>query len=130
MGPNLAAGTALAFSYILFMQFSEMFDFEKLIKNLDMGEIFHYPNTSLNNMYGSSAPGPVFLEMLKQKNSIKLNEDGTTIKSVTIGASGTAKGGYGETLLVELDQPFIYIVKDSSGFPIYVGHMDNPNLKS
>ena len=109
---------------------TKMFDFEKLIKNLDMGEILHYPNASLNNMYGSSAPGPVFLEMLKQKNSIKLNEDGTTIKSVTIGASGTAKGGYGETLLVELDQPFIYIVKDSSGFPIYVGHMDNPNLKN
>lgn len=109
---------------------TKMIDFKKLITNLGMPKMFDYPNNALGNVYEEGkGPGPVFLEALKQKNTIKLNEDGTIIKSVNIGMAGTAKAGEGNALVVNLNQPFIYIVKDSSGMPIYVGHIDNPTIE-
>ena len=57
------------------------------------------------------------------------NEDGTIVKSVsmvTFGAGGAAPHTTMDTLDVELNQPFIYIIKDVNGVPIFVGHMDNP----
>ena len=34
-----------------------------------------------------------------------------------------------DTLDVKLNQPFIYIIRDINGTPIFVGHVDNPTIK-
>ena len=109
-------------------EITKMFDFKKLISNLGMHNLMGYPNDSLHNMFEEHG-GPVYLDTIMQKNFIKLDEDGTKIKSVQMSGVGSAKAMPLGTLRVQLDQPFIYIVKDANGFPIYVGNMDNPTLK-
>ena len=69
-----------------------------------------------------------YLTYTKQKTSVAFNEDGTVIKSITMsmGAAGTAapmKDGY----KVDLNQPFVYCIRDSSGLPLLVGTIVNPS---
>ena len=45
-----------------------------------------------------------------------------------IGAAGSAAPMENDTLDVDLNQPFIYIIRDINDTPIFVGHVDNPNL--
>ena len=64
-----------------------------------------------------------------QKNSIELNEDGTSIKSITFTQSGIyAKSGKEkeEELIIKIDKPFIYIIRDKNKLPIFIGYIDDP----
>ena len=51
---------------------------------------------------------------MKQRNEVEFNEDGSIVKSVSM--SGMSKGEaapfIGDTLDVNLNQPFIYIIRD------------------
>ena len=85
---------------------------------------------TLNNLYtGLTDDTSLFLETVKQKNLIQMNEDGTQIKSVNIGGIGATGSANIErnAIEVKINQPFIYIVKDANNLPIYVGHIDDPN---
>ena len=55
---------------------------------------------------------------------ISFNEDGTTIKSVSFGGFGASSAAPMTTLTVRLDRPFVYVIYDPSGLPIYIGNVD------
>ena len=68
-----------------------------------------------------------YLTYTKQKTSVAFSEDGTVVKSITmsLGAAGTAapmRNGYA----IELNQPFVYCIKDPQGLPLLVGTIVNP----
>ena len=105
-------------------------DFKNLFNNLGLGKLFSMSSKTLNNLYtGLTDDTSLFLETVKQKNLIQMNEDGTQIKSVDIGGIGATSSANIErnAIEVKLNQPFIYIVKDANNLPIYVGHIDDPN---
>ena len=66
---------------------------------------------------------------MKQKNEVEFNEDGTIVKSVSLGSmetKNTSMGPPGDEIDVKLNQPFIYIIRDCNNIPILFGHIDNP----
>ena len=106
-------------------------DFFSCMENLGFGDMFDDQIDSLHGAFDlESTPSYNFyLQTLKQRNQVEFNEDGTIVKSVSMAATGGKNGGSWktfDTLDVKLNQPFIYIIKDANGTPIFVGHIDNP----
>ena len=106
-------------------------DFEKCLNNLGFGEIFDKKVDSFKNAFDDEklTDYNIYIQKIKQKNETEFNEDGSIVKSLTMasfGASGGAAPMRNDTLDVKLNQPFIYIIRDINGTPIFVGHVDNP----
>ena len=105
-------------------------DFRASLENLGFGDIYDDNYDSFHGAFNiDTTPGYNFyLQKLKQKNQVEFNEDGTVVKSVTMAAEGGKGGSWRtvDTLDIKLNQPFIYIIKDANGTPIFVGHIDNP----
>lgn len=103
------------------------------LKNIGFEDIFNRNINSFNGAFDHHVEGDNFyLQKMKQKNSAEFNEDGSIVKSLTMAVGGMARSAAMtseaiKTLDVSLDQPFIYIIRDINGLPIYVGHVDNPN---
>ena len=73
----------------------------------------------------------IYIQTMKQRNEVEFNEDGSMVKSVTqtsFGAAMSAAPHEHDTLEVDLNQPFIYIIRDINDTPIFVGHVDDPTL--
>ena len=108
-------------------------DFKECLYNLGLGDIY---NPEIDSFHGAFTGEKAelysfYLQTLKSRSEVEFNEDGTTVKNVTMGGMGgnTAINPHFDTLEVNLNQPFIYIIRDINDMPIFVGHVDNPNAK-
>lgn len=106
-------------------------DFSSILKENGLEFLFkdesHSFDYAFNNLsYDSS----IYLDYVKQKNHISFDEDGTTIKSVTFSAArgkNTATAPMtADTIDINLNRPFIYIIYDSNDLPIFIGNVNNP----
>ena len=83
-----------------------------------------------NNCLENAVENPEFLysyiQRTKQKTTVSFDEDGTIVKTVTFsyGAAGTSTAPGGSQ--VDLNQPFVYCIKDRSGLPLVLGAITNP----
>ena len=95
-------------------------DFRACLESLGFHDIF-------DRMNGYTT----YVKKMKQRNEVEFNEDGSIVKSITLASfgAGSAAPIKADSLDVKLNQPFIYIIRDINGTPIFVGHMDNPTLK-
>lgn len=104
-------------------------DFKSCLTNLGFKDIFDSNIDSFKNAF----TGPkidqynFYVQTFKQRNEVTFNEDGTTVKALTLAANGKASSASFNNLSVDLNQPFIYIIKDFNDEPIFVGHVDNPS---
>lgn len=110
---------------------SSVIDFKKCLENLGFEKMFDKHYDSFKNAFDAEGLefDHAYLQNLKQKNEVEFNEDGSTVKSVTIapiGMFGAVHVSQGKTLEIQLNQPFIYIIRDYNDIPIFVGHFDNP----
>ena len=108
-------------------------DFQKCLDNLGFGDIYNPNIDSFKNAFDDEKLDDynIYIQKIKQKNEVEFNEDGSIIKSVTMasyGAANTDSTMENDTLDVKLNQPFIYIIRDINGTPIFVGHVDNPTI--
>ena len=108
-------------------------DFQKSLENLGFGDIYTPNIDSFKNAFDDEKLDDynIYLQKIKQKNEVEFNEDGSIVKSVTMasfGNGGKAAPMENDTLNVKLNQPFIYIIRDINGTPIFVGHVDNPTI--
>lgn len=108
-------------------------DFQKCLDNLGFGDIYNPNIDSFKNAFDDVKLDDynIYIQKIKQKNEVEFNEDGSIVKSITMasfGAGGTAAPMKNDTLDVKLNQPFIYIIRDINGTPIFVGHVDNPTI--
>ena len=106
-------------------------DFKNSLSNLGFGDMFDDHFDSFHNAFDDPAASTLnfYLEQAKQKNEVEFNEDGTVIKSISMGSYAerdVSVGPMGEELNIDLNQPFIYIIRDCNEVPILVGHVDNP----
>lgn len=103
-------------------------DFKNALSSLGFEDIYNRGINTFGNAFADLYEDSNFyLQTLKQRNAVTFNEDGTTIKSVTMAEVGSTKAAptY-STLEVKLNQPFIYIIRDINDTPVFVGHLDNP----
>ena len=115
-------------------KFSNSYEFKlnDMLSNLGLAKGFTPDYDSFSKAFTSeSCFDNIYLQTVKQKNEVTFNEDGTVVKSVTMGAAGamSAEPRRDDTIDVTLNQPFIYIIKDINNTPIFVGHLDNPSKK-
>jgi serine protease inhibitor len=108
-------------------------DFKLCLEDLGLGDIFNKNIDSFKNAFNDDnlVDYKIYLQKIKQRNEVEFNEDGSIVKSISmalIGAAGSAAPMENDTLDVDLNQPFIYIIRDINDTPIFVGHVDNPNI--
>ena len=111
--------------------FKFQIDFEDSLTSLGFGDIFNPTIDSFKNAFDDSRltlVDTIYIDKMKQKNEVEFNEDGTIIKSLSMASmsKGEAAPGVFDSLDVNLNQPFIYIIRDTNDTPIFVGHVDNP----
>lgn len=106
-------------------------DFEKSLKSLGFSDIFNPDIDSFSKAFSNINTDlyNIYVSKMKQRNEVEFNEDGSIVKSVSMAAMNKSESApmFGDTLDVNLNQPFIYIIRDYNDTPIYVGHVDNPN---
>ena len=101
-------------------------DLKDTFVNLGMGDIFNETKKVYNNAFTNLDENIcIYMDEIKQMNKVEFNEDGTVIKSISIGGASAKSAAPNKTLEVKLDQPFIYIIKNENDIPIHVGHIDN-----
>ena len=68
-----------------------------------------------------------WVKLTKQKTSVSFDEDGTVVKSITFSiGNGTDSYHPSNGYEVTLNQPFVYVIKDSNGLPLVLGTVNNP----
>ncbi len=68
-----------------------------------------------------------WVKFTKQKTSVSFDEDGTVVKSITFSVgNGTDSYHPSNGYEVTLNQPFVYVIKDSNGLPLVLGAVNNP----
>lgn len=69
-----------------------------------------------------------YLVYTKQKTNVSFDEDGTVVKSLTLsmGAAGKAANPNSHAYEVQLNQPFVYCIRDRQNLPLIVGSVINP----
>ena len=106
--------------------FESNIDFKDILKSIGLDELFNA--NSLNRAFEYVDENGFSLEYIKQKNNVEFSELGTVIKSFTIsmGAKGTSLAPLDTfTLEVKLNSPFIYVIRDVNGLPLYIGNVSN-----
>ena len=106
-------------------------NFRPCFDSLGLGDLFDPTIDSLHGAFEYEGTEDIkfFLQAVKQKNEVEFSEDGSIVKSLTLARPGYVASPSqfgGNELCVDLDQPFIYIIRDVNGTPIFVGHVDNP----
>ena len=106
-------------------------DFRPCLESLGFGSIFDRHADSFKNAFSGEAvkDKTTWLQTLKQRNEVEFNEDGSIVRSVSMAGMACGEAAPMQpdgTLDVDLNQPFIYIIRDINDNPIFVGHVDNP----
>ncbi|MCR5348122.1 MAG: serpin family protein [Bacilli bacterium] len=105
-------------------------DFKAALFALGLDDMFDRTVDSFKNAILAPEEYKTYVQQVKQRNEVEFNEDGSIVKSVAMarmGAGGSAGPMTLDSIDIALDQPFIYIIKDVNGTPIFLGHVDNPN---
>lgn len=104
---------------------SSLIDFESPLKNIGLSTIFNGNTHSLDNIF-SNADVPIYVDQIIQKNFISFTEEGTEAKTVTVSmGAGNAAPFDGDTYKIKLNQPFIYVIRDTNDLPLYIGNVNS-----
>ena len=103
-------------------------DFVPIMEKIGLKKLFNKKYNTLSNPFINRNDYNYYLGIFSQKNQVELNEDGTTIKSMTVASirpmsANIEFGG----IEVKLNQPFIYIIRDRNRLPIFIGYIKEPN---
>ena len=106
--------------------FASLTDLTPKIKALGLSGFYDDLQNSLSGGIEFNPNGGA-IAFTKQANSIEFSEDGTVAKSITF------SGGYGaaapnvlaNSLIITLDEAFVYVIRDPNGLPLFVGAFNN-----
>ena len=100
------------------------------MKKIGFEKLFNNNYSTINNQFIVQNDYNYYLDKLLQKNQVELNEDGTTIKSMTLASGGMMVKSASQKewgVEIKLNQPFIYIIKDINHLPVFIGYIKEPN---
>lgn len=104
-------------------------DFSEILSKSSIKDIYVSSGKSIDafkESFDTTFELPLQLSYTKQQNEITFSEDGTEIKTITwsLGGASTAPFPDGEGYIVNLNSPFIYIIRDVNNIPLYFGAMN------
>lgn len=77
-----------------------------------------------SNSFNKIAPS-LFVSLVRQDVGIKFDEKGVTAASAS--SIGLNKASLpSDDIIVTLNKPFVYIIKDQTGLPLFIGYLQNP----
>jgi len=95
----------------------------EVLKSLGMEIAFTGGLADFSNMY--TGPFDLFIDEVKHKTYVKVDEEGTEAASVTSVSIGLTSGGTGFTMRV--DRPFIFVIREkNSGSILFIGKIIEP----
>ena len=100
-----------------------------MIKTLGVTNPYVFRSNHLKNAFKAADDLEYsYLVYTKQKTNVSFDEDGTVVKSLTLsmGAAGKAARPMGDAYEVQLNQPFVYCIRDRQNLPLIVGSVQNP----
>lgn len=105
-------------------------DFSSILSSLGLSTLFDEDSHSFDALFTNlSEDNSIALDYVKQKTYASFSEDGTTVKSLTI-SSGIGKNSAAEYSItsINLDRPFVYVIRDRNNIPLTIGQVVNPTL--
>lgn len=105
---------------------TNLIDLTNTLNKLGLTRMFNYDSYAFNNIF-KNVDDSIYLKFIKQKNQITIDEDGTTIKSLSMGYGKNESAGENIRNLYEikLNQPFIYVIYDQKDLPLFMGQVSN-----
>lgn len=100
-------------------------DISEVVKGAGIKEIYNRDGNCLLNAIENPSYSYSYVKHTKQKTTVSFDEDGTVVKSVTFSMGNGAKASP-NGFDIDLDQPFVYCIKDRSGLPLVLGAITNP----
>ncbi len=96
-------------------------DFQKMLNNLGMNEAFNRDNANFKKMLNSNSLLQLFVSKSIHKTHIELSENGTKAAAVTafLLEKNSAFIGEKNTIRIEFNKPFIYIIKEKNSDNIW-----------
>ena len=106
--------------------FASLTDLTPKIKALGLSGFYEDLHNSLSGGIDFNPNGGA-IAFTKQANSIEFSEDGTIAKSITFssGYGAAAPGVLANSLVITLDEAFVYVIRDPNGLPLFVGAFNN-----
>ena len=104
-------------------------DFSEILSKSSIKDVYinlNKPIDAFKESFDTTFDLPLQLYYTKQQNEIAFSEDGTEIKTITLSLGGSATAPFpdGEGYIVNLNSPFIYIIRDANNIPLYFGSLN------
>lgn len=119
LNPENKEITRVCFTVPKFKYFSN-FALNDSLQKLGVNEVFSQTSNCLELM---SKGGGLFVSHVKQNAGIEFSEAG--VKAAAVTSISTVTSAFEELPFV-LNRPFIYIIKDAYGIPLFIGLLQNP----
>ena len=104
------------------------YNFNAALDTMGLTELYLSAYHPLDKMFSDLLPDEsIYLSFIKSKSKVSFSEDGTIIKSY-VEAMGEKSNSIGpqrvDTYVIHLDSPFVYVIYDRSGLPLFVGNVN------
>ena len=108
------------------VDFSNKFNLKKTLKSLGMVDAFNEDDADFSNMINKS----IFISEVQQMTHLTFDEKKVEAAAVTIVEVDEEAAPVEEKVLeFYLDKPFMYFIENNEGVVVFVGVINNPNIK-
>ena len=101
---------------------SSSFSFVPALEKMGLGFLYDRDNPAFD---GIAQEASIFLVDTKQKNKVFWDEEGFRGKTVTFSMAAGSAAPMPNGVRFTLDSPFVYVIKDPNGLPLYLGNVSS-----
>ncbi len=107
-------------------------EYEKLLndvlKSLGMAVAFDQNQADFTRMFDKVGDMNLFIDKVKHKSFVEVNEEGTEAAAVTSVEVGVTSVGPGSSFVMRVDRPFIFAIREHhSGTILFIGKIVDPS---
>jgi serpin B len=107
-------------------------EYEKLLnealKSLGMAVAFDQGEADFTRMFDKVGGINLFIDKVKHKSFVEVNEEGTEAAAVTSVEIGVTSIGPGSSFIMRVDRPFIFAIRENhSGTILFIGKIVDPS---
>ncbi len=101
------------------------------LQKMGLEDAFNPEKADLSKMGVSDSSNPIYINLVRQKAVVKVDEEGTEAAAVTeIAAADACALEIEEPIDVFFNRPFLYMIMDmDTQIPLFVGIVDNPTIE-
>jgi len=99
----------------------------EVLKSLGMAIAFEPYQADFTRMFDKVGDMNLFIDKVKHKSYVEVNEEGTEAAAVTSVEIGVTSAGPGSPFVMRVDRPFIFAIRENhSGTILFIGKIVDP----